>query len=220
LHILGVIVESVFHRENLVWSMITGYKPGEQDTTAARLYALVAVLLLGSVAGWAVYYFHGYFTQTDDRPFLAFTHDPLPDNQTWRSECSDCHLAFHPVLLPARSWKRMMDEQGDHFGEDLFLDEETLREITAFLEANASESGLTEPAHKITESTPADQAPQRITELEYWKHKHREIDEVYWNSDTVKSKTNCDACHLDAEQGWFEDSNMKLPKIEKMKGGL
>ncbi len=218
-HLGGVIVESLWHRENLIWAMITGRKPEHDDAEAVNLHALIAVIMLGTIFSSAVYYFHGYFSDSKEHPFLAFTNDPLPDNEVWRSECGDCHLAFHPVLLPARSWQRMMDEQEEHFDEDLALDEDTIAEITEFLVANSSENSDTEVAHKINADVPADAVPLRITEIGYWKSKHSDhhIDERYWKSSKVKSKVNCGACHRDAEQGWFEDSNMVLPKLDDEK---
>ncbi len=214
-HVGGVIVESLLHKENLIWAMITGRKPAQDDAKKINIHALVAVLMLGAFSSYATYYFYGYITETAERPFLAFEEEPLPDNDTWRTECSDCHLAFHPVLLPARSWKRMMDEQNEHFGEELYLDDETVAEITDFLVTNAADTGLNEVAHKIFADVPPDQSPQRITETGYWKSKHSKhhIDERYWKSEQVKNKINCSACHLDAKQGWFEDSNMELPKL-------
>jgi len=32
-HVMGVVVESLIHRENLVRAMVTGYKPGKDDTS-------------------------------------------------------------------------------------------------------------------------------------------------------------------------------------------
>jgi len=215
IHISGVIVESLFHKENLIWAMLSGHKPHHDEAEKININALIAVIMLSAIFSSTVYYFYDYFTQTKDRPFLAFTNDPLPDNELWRSECSDCHLAFHPVLLPARSWQRMMDEQNDHFEEELDLDEETVAEITDFLLANSSDSGLNEVAHKIRQSIPANESPLRITETSYWKGKHdeEEIDKRYWKSKKVQSKFNCGACHKDAKEGWFEDSNMALPDL-------
>ncbi|MFC1749073.1 cytochrome b/b6 domain-containing protein [Pseudomonadota bacterium] len=216
-HFGGVIFESLLHKENLVWAMITGHKPPHADAQQVNIHALIAVLMLGTIFGSAVYYFHGYFTQTEDKPFLAFKRDPLPDNELWRSECGDCHLAFHPTLLPARSWQRLMEQQEEHFDENLALDEESVDELTRFLMANSSETGLTEVANRVTRDVPASEAPLRITETGYWKSKHRNIDERYWKSKQVRNKANCGACHRDAEQGWFEDSNMVLPRLPQPK---
>jgi cytochrome b len=56
LHVLGVLVSSVMHRENLVRSMITGFKDGEQDQGIHYAYAwLGAVMVVAAAAFWLVY---------------------------------------------------------------------------------------------------------------------------------------------------------------------
>lgn len=56
IHVLGVIVSSVIHRENLVRSMITGFKDGEQDQGIHYAYAWLGVAMLVSVVVfWLVY---------------------------------------------------------------------------------------------------------------------------------------------------------------------
>ena len=214
LHLAGVIVESFIHKENLIWSMITGVKEVVVGTPGVYAYGLLGVAMVFFVATSALLYFRGYLIETADQPYLPYKGPDLPDNAMWRSECGDCHLAYHPTLLPARSWQRMMDEQADHFGEDLSLDEATLAQITQFLTANAAETKLTEAAHEIARTVPPDESPQRITETAYWKHEHEDIEEVYWKSSKVKNKINCDACHLDAKFGTFEDSDMRLPELK------
>ena len=216
-HVAGVVVESFFHKENLIWAMIGGQKPAADDAVQVRLYPLIAVIVLSTIVISASFYFRGYITQTDAKPFIPFSSPALPSNATWVTECGECHLAFHPSLLPARSWQRMMQEQADHFGEDLAYDEETTKEIIDFMMTNSAENSHTEPAHKINATVSVDKAPLRITETRYWKRKHEEVDEKYWKSPGVKSKANCAPCHLDATTGWFEDSNMRLPKLTKEK---
>ena len=52
-HILGVIISSVLHHENLVRSMLTGYKAGEPGTAVRHAHWLLgAVLLLAVLAYW------------------------------------------------------------------------------------------------------------------------------------------------------------------------
>jgi hypothetical protein len=143
---------------------------------------------------------------------VPFVGKRLPDNQTWRAECGSCHLAFHPTLLPARSWRALMDRQDDHFGDALGLDQTTVAEILDFLEKNSAETGMTEAAYKINRSIPAGQTPLRITETVYWIDKHRTIEEKFWKTPKVGSRGNCGACHLDAERGTFEDAAMRLPR--------
>lgn len=56
IHILGVLVSSVIHRENLVRSMITGFKSGELKEGISRSYLwLGAIILAAVVTFWVAY---------------------------------------------------------------------------------------------------------------------------------------------------------------------
>jgi cytochrome b len=56
IHILGVVSSSLLHRENLVRSMITGYKQGELNAGNSRSYPwLAAAMLLVVLAFWFGY---------------------------------------------------------------------------------------------------------------------------------------------------------------------
>lgn len=213
IHISGVIFSSVLHRENLPRAMITGYKKTEIEEKSVDLHLVIAILLIIVLLGSGGFYFQGYFTQTPDKPYLPFVGPQLTSNEMWQSECSDCHLAYHPSLLPARSWQQLLTEQADHFGDDLALDEETLAELTTFATHHAAETEVTEVAWKMSHTIPAHETPLAITKTVYWKKQHREIADAVWQQSNINTKANCPACHLDAKQGTFEDGAMRIPEL-------
>ena len=226
-HIAGVVVESVLHKENLVRSMLTGVKladPATPRTSQHRLVAAGMSFVMLSFAGWWFDYAidkqldqlgwadRTWLNRNADEPHVRFVGRQLPDNKTWRNECGSCHAVFYPTLLPARSWKKMMGEQANHFGTDLGLDTATTNELLNFMVDNAADRHQTEAAFKIDQSLPKDAAPQRITDTAYWIRKHREIAAADWANPLVKSKSNCAACHSDADAGTFEDGAMQIPQ--------
>ncbi len=126
-------------------------------------------------------------------------------NPTWQTECSACHMAYPPGLLPASSWREMMNTLGDHFGTDASLDEATVAEILPFLEQNAA------PERRV-ESTPDGKPVLRITETTWFKRQHDEISPAVWKRDAIKSASNCMACHTAADKGDFNEDNIRIAR--------
>jgi cytochrome b len=222
-HLAGVAIESWLHKENLPRSMVTGIKQGADGAPATHPFKAVAGLMVLAVTvfgfWWFFYAWHewgekrlGHDDAALEAPHVAFVGRKLPDEPKWREECGSCHLAFHPNLLPARSWKRLMADQATHFGTDLALDAPTSATVLSFMVSNAAENSPTEAAFKINRSIPPDATPLRVTETPYWLDKHSEIAESDWKLPLVKSRINCAACHLDAEAGTFEDAAMRIPR--------
>lgn len=208
IHILGVITESWLHNENLIKSMITGVKFTTNKTNDVPKYGLIAIFMILSTISGIFSYFNGYLLTENYRPFIG---PNLPQNTLWQEACGECHLAYHPSLLPARSWQLMLAEQENHFEENLYLEQEDVIELQTFAVENAAENHLTEVAWKNNRSISPEQVLLRITEIEYWTTKHQNIKSEIWQHSKVNFKGNCVACHLDAEQGTFEDAAMRLP---------
>ena len=119
--------------------------------------------------------------------------------------------ARYPAL-PAKSWRIMMAGLQDHFGDDASIEESARIEIEDFLVRNSPERSLEEASIKFIRSIGKDDPPRRITDIRYWKEKHRSIQENLYQRETIKSKINCVACHKWAEYGSFEDSDIKIPR--------
>ncbi|HUX91313.1 MAG TPA: cytochrome b/b6 domain-containing protein [Gallionellaceae bacterium] len=76
IHIAGVIVSSVLHRENLVRSMITGFKSAKPDEAISRPYFwLGAVILAAVLAFWVGYPATGLITPAADTAPEQHPHD-------------------------------------------------------------------------------------------------------------------------------------------------
>ena len=222
-HLAGVAVESLLHKENLPRSMLSGLKEAPEGTPASGSFGLAGLLLVAVTAGFGIWWFSYAMPaalvqtlrhQAADKPLpqVAFVGRTLADDPLWRDECGSCHLAFHPNLLPARSWERLLNEQGTHFGADLSLAAPTIAVLRNFLVSNAAEKSHTEAAFKILRSLKPEATPLRITETPYWVSKHKEVAAADWRLPLVKNKANCAACHVDAEAGTFEDAAMRIPR--------
>ncbi|MGE3162947.1 MAG: cytochrome b/b6 domain-containing protein [Burkholderiales bacterium] len=212
-HVLGVLAGSLADRENLVASMLTGVKRAGGATAGVDAKRGVAVMIVLVVALGAFAYFRAY-PQTGDaaRPpaRAALALDPA-----WREECGDCHLAYHPSLLPARSWSRMFDEQASHFEEDLALGEETLQHLRAYAARNAAEQLASPVAWKMATTIPADAAPLRISATAYIEERHARLEAATW--ERVRP-SDCARCHRDAEAGTFAPGPMIHVDLENSAG--
>ena len=120
----------------------------------------------------------------------------------YQAECASCHTAYPPSMLPAASWKRIMSGLEKHYGTDASLDDATVRQISVWLQANAG------TYRRVYEEPPQD----RITRSAWFERKHRGVDDpAVWKLHSVKSPANCAACHTAADQGSFDDDNLRYP---------
>lgn len=126
----------------------------------------------------------------------------VPLNPKYQQECAACHLAYPPGMLPAASWQRLMTQLPQHFGSDASLDPATLKELSAWLGANAGSY------KRVREEPPQD----RITRSAWFVRKHDEVAAATWKLPAVKSAANCAACHTRADQGDFNERYVRIPR--------
>jgi hypothetical protein len=118
-----------------------------------------------------------------------------PLSPAYVAECGSCHVAYPPALMSAPAWATTMQELGKHFGSDASLDAKSQREISQWLQTQAS----TRDKHAITGKAP------RLTESSWFRKEHRNL--------SLPAKTTsiaqCNACHTRAEQGDFGEASLK-----------
>lgn len=123
----------------------------------------------------------------------------------YRSECGACHVAFPPALLPAASWARLMANLPTHFGSDASLDAATQKTISDWLAAHAGS------ARKVRRET-APPTEDRITRAAWFVREHDEVPAAVWRRPDVRSASNCSACHRQADQGNFDEHDVRIPR--------
>ncbi|MCP4933025.1 MAG: cytochrome C [bacterium] len=130
-------------------------------------------------------------------------YSPIKDELVSK-ECGACHMAFQPEMLPKRSWKKIVGNLSDHFGEVVSLDAMTKEHIASYLQDNAADSGWW--GGKFMRGIKNHMTPLRITETPHWIREHKgEVPSQLWSSPKVKSKANCIACHRRANRGDYDD---------------
>ena len=206
LHLGGVAVESRRLGENLVRAMVTGrkaHRPGDVPARPVRARGAVALGLI-ALSGGGLAAANAALSErpSPGRPAAAI--DSLAAD-----ECGACHMVYHPALLPAASWAAITATLDDHFGEDASLDPETTAKISAWLEANAADEVETRAARAFA-AAPAE--PVAITELAAWRRIHASLPEAVFARRTVASRSNCAACHRDAESGRFSPFAIAIPE--------
>lgn len=134
------------------------------------------------------------------------------NNKLYQQECSSCHFAYPPGLLPAKSWQAIMSRLDDHFGENAELAQTDRTAIENYLVGNSADKSNLRRSKRIMRSVSASDVPLRITELRYFKREHGEIPaRLVKDNPKVGSFSQCDRCHQDAQKGFFSEHKIKIP---------
>ena len=220
IHISGVLVEQFYHKTEMVFAMITGYKKarGKDSKTGKYKSGLTWIFLIISALV--------FFVSTDGRnnPFVVskYTqHDYKHESFVYYSECGTCHDPYPPFMLPDSSWERIRGDLSNHFGEEISptmkkgenrisLNDQTV--IFKFLKEHSADKSTREISVKVMESLDGARGRKSITKIKYWKDTHAHIPREVFKSEKVKRKANCFACHKNFEKGMMEDIDIKIPK--------
>ncbi|RFO95359.1 cytochrome C [Rhodoferax lacus] len=119
-----------------------------------------------------------------------------------QQECSSCHVAYPPGLLPAASWERIVGHLNKHFGTDASLDAATTADIGAWLQAHAAREG------RLAQEPQQD----RISRAGWFVRQHDEVSANTWKRASIGSPANCSACHAEAARGNFNEHQVRIPK--------
>ncbi len=159
-------------------------------------------------------------SETPERPQSGWV-TPRADlapvaNVTYGEECSACHLAYQPGLLPAQAWAQIMDPAalGDHYGDDASLAETRRLAIAGYLAANAADrsSQVRARAFAVGFHAQAGTGLPRITATRYFTRKHAEVPaRLVTGNPQVGSFSQCPACHRGAAQGLYHESLIDIP---------
>jgi len=209
IHITGVLIEQFYHKTNMVFAMINGYKKSEgEDTEVSKSLTFFAYLMIVLAVG--IY----FFIISSDYNFLTtYKYSKVnyqEKNRVYYDKCGHCHKIYPPFLLPKESWKRVMDDLSNHFGEEITDENITKHEqlaIRKFLYENSAEHSTRESAVKILKSLNG-RAPKAITKTPYWRETHKNIPRSVFKSKKIKDKSNCVACHRDIDEGILDDMDI------------
>ena len=132
------------------------------------------------------------------------------DFSLYRNECGSCHMAYQPGLLPAYSWEHLMFGLDNHFGENAELEDPERKAILGYLLDHAAGRSNYRVSNKMLRGIRG--VPQRISELPYFVHEHREIPpRLVSGNPKVRSFSNCNACHTRAGDGSYDEHQVNIP---------
>lgn len=209
IHISGVLVEQFWHKTGMVFAMVTGYKKTEGKDTkvkpALNIFAYSMIFIAVATYFFIISSNYNFLTL---RKFTNVYYNE--EHPVFFKQCGDCHKVYPPFLLPEKSWKRIIDDLDNHFGEEITEANITKPEqasIREFLYANSAEHSTREASVKIMNSL-GERRPKAITKTPYWRETHKDIPLSVYKDKKIKDKSNCVACHKDIDLGNLDDMNI------------
>ncbi|MDM8547719.1 diheme cytochrome c [Candidatus Venteria ishoeyi] len=178
------------------------------------LYTLSATALILSAGLYAAFSFADDDDDDHDYGKNNKYQIHITNNPSYQEECGACHIAYPSALLPARSWQKIMSGLSDHFGENAELEAATQAQLTEYLSTHSAEHDKSYLPQKLLRRLPSGQTPLRISELPYLRHEHKEIPvRMISNNPKVKSISQCNHCHTQADKGSFAEREINIPGV-------
>ena len=208
-HVSGVLLDRVLHKkQETLKSIVTGYKVTlKNESIKLNIYQkMFSLLMFIFFIGFLVFNFYN-----PKNILIASKYEKIDykvQNELFVKECASCHTLYPPSVLPKKSWELIMSDLENHFGDDASIDEESNKNILAFLLKNSAETSSMESSFKFLESI-QNQDIIALSKTTYWEKTHKDIPKELFENKNIKSKTNCKACHSDIEKGLIEDENIK-----------
>ncbi|MCP4750029.1 MAG: hypothetical protein GY866_03995 [Proteobacteria bacterium] len=151
---------------------------------------------------------HGFFST-----MFASRKMPVVDHANTKEECSDCHWAYLPGLLPERSWKAILAKPNDHFGEEIELSRAVQQDIAGYLSKYAADRIESRYSMKILNSIDPNDTPLRISKNRYIVKKHDDIGPSILKRESIGGLNNCIACHQQVDKtGKFSEHDVEIPE--------
>lgn len=215
-HIAGVLIEQFYHKTNMVFAMVTGYKKAEgEDSDITFLCNIVSYIFIAISFGSFL-----YIVNTDDNIITKPTFVPIDyriEHKIYSTECGDCHKTYPPYMLPSRSWDRIMKDLDNHFGEEITdanISRQNRTLILNYLSNNSAEHSSNKIAFKLVNSLDNEETPKAFTKTDYWREAHKSINPSVFKSKKVGNKAYCWSCHKGFENGVFSNEKISIPDIK------
>lgn len=124
--------------------------------------------------------------------------------KAFQQECSACHMPYPAWLLPKASWKAILGDLSNHFGEDASLDDKTRAAIEAYLVSHAADRNGRKP--RWMNALKPGEVPLRISKLPWFGRVHGSwLQARAVKNPNIGTMSACNACHRGAARGSFED---------------
>ncbi len=210
IHITGVLVEQFWHKTHMVFAMITGYKKTEgEDTRVSKPLTIFSFSVIFIAISTYLFIVSSDYNFLSIKKYPDIYYDEL--HPVYDEKCGDCHKTYPPHILPKKSWERIMARLDNHRGKkitDENITKSQQQSILQFLTKNSAENSTREVSVKIMNSL-GERRPKAITKTPYWRETHKNIPKSVYKTKEIKDKSNCFACHKNAEHGNFDDVNIK-----------